>query len=101
MTMPALADRRVRTRRDHLRDATLRSPTPRPRRAGDAGDFDPYDTLHVRSLNVSRHGVGLLSPEPVRPGTFHRLSIDGDEAEVRVAHCRPEGDGYYVGAAFC
>lgn len=100
-----LIEQRSLPREARVCDAYLSSPTPRPRRAGEPEDYDPHDTVAIRSLNLSRHGVGFVSQQPVPPATFHRIVIELGpttvNCEVRIAHCAPCEDGYYVGAAFC
>ncbi|MEL7239906.1 MAG: hypothetical protein AAGK78_13695, partial [Planctomycetota bacterium] len=62
-------------RTTHTCEAWLSSPTGRGKRPGEGDDFDPHDTLGIRSMNLSRHGVGFESDQPVRPATFHRIII--------------------------
>ena len=95
--VPAAPDPRRRTQRyPHVVEAWISSPTAK----------DPTERIEVESMDLSRHGVGFESDQPVPPGTFFIMEIGvGSQrliSEIRVAYCRPIDSGrYHVGAEFC
>ena len=89
------ADRRRSTRRPHVAEAWVASPTA----------TRPDDKLEVTALNLSRHGVAFELPEPLPEGSFYVVEIGvGDQrlsSEVRIISCRKVDGVYEVGAEFC
>lgn len=88
------AERRRSTRKPHVVEAWIVSPTSR----SDA------DRVAVQSVNVSRHGVAFSSQTPVAVGAFHRIDIRIDERttqrEILISYCRPVGSRFDVGGEF-
>jgi hypothetical protein len=84
--------------------------TLRERRAVDRQPFvRPVEIIHVRagatqsgvSRDVSRHGISVLTPDPLTPGAIamlHVHSIFGRPLEVRaqVRWCDSFGDGWFA-----
>ena len=89
------ADRRRSTRKPHVAEAWVASPTA----------TDPDDKLEVTALNLSRHGVAFELPKPLPEGAFYIMEIGvGDQrlsSEVRIISCRKVEGVYEVGAEFC
>lgn len=59
----------------------------------------------MAAVNLTRHGVGFESDQPIEPGTFHRVELrvgpQTIRTEIRILHCHPNDDGgYLVGAEF-
>ena len=88
-------DRRRSTRKPHVAEAWVASPT--------ATRAD--DRLEVTALNLSRHGVAFEVPKPLPEGAFYVVVIGVGEqrlsSEVRIIACRKVGNLYEVGAEFC
>jgi hypothetical protein len=89
------ADRRRSTRKPHVAEAWVASPTA----------TRPDDKLEVTALNLSRHGVAFELPRPLPEGSFYVMEIGvGDQrltSEVRIISCRKVDGVYAVGAEFC
>ena len=88
-------DRRRSERVPQVMDAWIASPTA----------TDPKDGIDVKSINLSRHGVGFLSKQPVAVGTFYILMMGMGEqqmvSEIRVASCRADDKQQFeIGAEF-
>lgn len=88
-----LEDRRRSPRRPHVAEAQLTSPT----------GGTPVD---MKSVDLSRHGVGLSIQKPLATGTFHILKLglgtQKIETEVRILSCDRAVDGSYrIHAEFC
>lgn len=87
-------DRRRSERRPCICEAWIWSPT----------SSEDDDRRLVSALNLSRHGVGFESDQPVEPGTFHRIELrlgpQTIRAEIRILHCRRGDGGFEVGAEF-
>jgi hypothetical protein len=89
-------DRRRSDRKPHVMEAWIASPT--------ASDSNARE--EVRSINVSRHGVGFQSDKVLPIGAFYVLDVVVGEqqlnSEVRIISCRAiENSLYEIGAAFC
>ena len=86
-------DRRRASRRPHVAEAWIASPTALEER------------IEVQTVNLSRHGVKFALPKPVAPGTFYVMNVNmgpqSIRSEVRIISCRREGELYEIGAEFC
>jgi hypothetical protein len=95
--MRLAGDKRRSARVPHVMDAWICSPTA----------VDPVDErVEVRSVNISRHGVGFVVDHELATGAFWIIEIGiGDQrlmSEIRVMNCRKlEGGEFEVGAEFC
>ena len=90
---PKSEDRRRSSRKPHVVEATITSPTGGP-------------AVEVTGVDLSKHGVGLSVGKVVPAGTFHILTLGlGAQrmvGEIRVVSCRKQGDCLYrVHAEFC
>jgi hypothetical protein len=90
-------DQRRSARTPHVMDAWICSPTA----------VDPIEEREeVRSVNISRHGIGFMANSALATGAFWIIEIGiGDQrlvSEIRIVNCRRIDDGSYeVGAEFC
>ena len=90
-------ERRRSVRRPTVCEAWVRSPT------------DTDDTkIEVTALDLSRHGVGFESRQPLVEGCFYWIELEiGDKQiaqEVRITSCLESDDVpgvYRVGGKFC
>ena len=88
-----LEERRRSPRRPHVAEAQLSSPT-------------GGNVIEMKSVDLSRHGVGLSLKAPLATGTFHILKLglgsQQIETEVRILSCDQTEDGSYrIHAEFC
>src|SRR5690242_13464103 len=85
-TLPQALDGRRSSRRPHLLDAPITSPTGGP-------------ATEVSGVDLSKPGVGLTVGRTIPPGTFHTLTLGlGAQrivGEIRVISCRKQGDSLY------
>ncbi len=95
--MRLAGENRRSARVPYVMDAWICSPT-----AGDPLE----ERIEVRSVNISRHGVGFVITHEVPTGAFWIMEIGIGEqrlvSEIRVMNCRKADDGQFeVGAEFC
>lgn len=89
------AERRRSKREPHIVEAYVSSPTAR----------HDEPKIEAASVNLSRHGVGFETTEPLAVAAYYTLELGlGDQrivAEVRIISCTCTDHGnYYIGAEF-
>jgi hypothetical protein len=54
--------------------------------------------IRAQVVNVSKNGVGLISPDYIEPG-LQVMFLFGDQyVFARIRHCKPFEDGFSIGA---
>ena len=88
-------ERRRSPRIHHIMETYVSSPTASP----------DEPRMEATSVNLSRHGIGFETIEPLAINAYYMLEIGLDdqrlEVEVRVVSCnKTDHENYYIGAEF-